>query len=229
MSRRSAAETRDAILDVARDLFEVGGYFSVGLEAVAKKAGVSRQAIYLHFDSKAALVEALHERINRLDVEPVMRHVWEQTDANAALDSFVTASAQAIPKIIAIANALESPRRVDPDIQAAWEVPLRGRYEDCRRLAEWLKRDGVLAPGITVRDTADVLSAMVSIHSYETLVVERGWTPQRWTRWQLKSLRRLLFATGQSPTRQRGHRRHDEAHHGSGPPGIAPLKTRGAP
>ena len=109
MSRRSAAETRDAILDVARDLFEVGGYFSVGLEAVAKKAGVSRQAIYLHFDSKAALVEALHERVNRLDVEPVMRHVWEQTDANAALDSFVTASAQAIPKIIAIANALNHP------------------------------------------------------------------------------------------------------------------------
>jgi hypothetical protein len=116
-----------------------------------------------------------------------MRRVWEQTDANTALDSFVTASAQAIPKIIAITNALESPRRVDPDIQAAWEVPLRSRYSDCRRLAEWLKRDGGLASGITVRDTADVLSAMVSIPSYESLVIQRHWTPQRWTRWQLKS------------------------------------------
>jgi hypothetical protein len=42
VSSRKSGETRAAVLDAARQLFEVGGYHAVGLEAVARKAGVSR-------------------------------------------------------------------------------------------------------------------------------------------------------------------------------------------
>ena len=59
MSSRVAADTRTTILDAARALFEAEPYTSVGMEAVAKRAGVSRQAIYLHFASKADLLTAL--------------------------------------------------------------------------------------------------------------------------------------------------------------------------
>jgi hypothetical protein len=48
MSSTRSQDTRTAIIDAARGLFEARGYFGVGLEEVAKKAGVSRQAIYLH-------------------------------------------------------------------------------------------------------------------------------------------------------------------------------------
>ena len=65
-SRRS--QTRTQILDAARVLFEEHGYHGAGLEAVAKKAGVSRQAIYLHFPSKSELLTALHLHIFDTDV-----------------------------------------------------------------------------------------------------------------------------------------------------------------
>src|SRR3954464_3912996 len=107
-------DTRGAILDAARTSFERQGYFATGLEGVAKRAGVSRQAIYLHFASKADLLKALHERINAQDVAPAFRSVWATDNSRAALDEWVDACAQAIPKILPIANALNGVRRFDP-------------------------------------------------------------------------------------------------------------------
>ena len=195
MSSGRGDGTKEAILDAARSLFEVDGYHSVGLEAVAKKAGVSRQAIYLHFASKADLVRALHHRINTQDVEPAMRKVWTRRTAVAALDAFVSASAEAIPKILGIAGALAPALHPDPDLEATWEAPKEGRYADCLRLGTWLERDGVLARAVSAGDVADALWMMTSMRSYEALVVQRGWSSERWTRWIRKALRRMLLAT----------------------------------
>ena len=67
-------------------MFEELGYYGAGLGAVATRAGVSRQAIYLHFPSKAELLTALHLHIFATDVLPaVARHPI--TDATSALDA----------------------------------------------------------------------------------------------------------------------------------------------
>lgn len=193
MSSSRAEGTRNAILDAARALFEVDGH-SVGLETVARKAGVSRQAIYLHFSSRADLVRALHLRVNEQDVAPAMARVWARRTARAGLDDFVAASAEVIPCIIGIADAL-APSPKDPDLEATGEAPKESRYVDCLRMGDWLERDGVLASGVTSRDAADVLCMMVSIPSYEILVVDRGWSPQRWTRWVRAVLHRALLSS----------------------------------
>lgn len=192
MSSGRAEETRGAILDAARSLFELDGYHSVGMEMVARKAGVSRQAVYLHFSSKAELVRALHQRINVQDVAPAMARVWAKRTARGGLDAFVAASAEVIPRIIGIADALAAPRQ-DPDLDATWEAPKEGRYADCLRMGEWLERDHVLAAGVAARDAADVLWMMASIPSYASLVVQRGWSPQRWSRWVRATLHRALI------------------------------------
>jgi AcrR family transcriptional regulator len=194
MSSRNPATTHAAILDAARELFEANGYYAVGLEAVAQKAGVSRQAIYLHFDSKAALLEALHQRVNEHDVAPAMQRVWRCADASSALDTFVAAAATAIPRFIGIYYALEPAARLEPIAAATWEPPREGRYADCLRLAEWLDRGGMLAPGVTTRAAADVLFALVSVHQYENLVMICGWSPRRWTAWTRRTLRAGLLA-----------------------------------
>ena len=193
MSSSRAEGTRNAILDAARALFEVDGH-SVGLETVARKAGVSRQAIYLHFSSRADLVRALHLRVNEQDVAPAMARVWARRTAKAGLDDFVAASAEVIPRIIGIADAL-APSPKDPDLEATGEAPKESRYADCLRMGDWLERDGVLASGVTSRDAADVLCMMVSIPSYEILVVDRGWSSQRWTRWVRSTLQRALLSS----------------------------------
>lgn len=186
-------------MDAARGLFETEGYSSSGLEAVAKKAGVSRQAIYLHFASRADLLRSLHTRVNEQDVEPAFRRVWESPSAAAALDAWAEASAEAIPKIIGLANALDAPRHTDPEVDSTWKAPAQGHYADCLRLARWLKRDGQLPAAMTTATAADILWSMTSIRAYESLVVQRRWSPQRWVLWIQSVLRQLLTSKAPIP------------------------------
>ena len=84
MSSSRRAQTRIQILEAARAIFEELGYYGAGLEAVAKKAGVSRQAIYLHFPSKAELLTALHLHIFDTDVVPDLLSLTRVHNTGAA-------------------------------------------------------------------------------------------------------------------------------------------------
>ena len=59
---------RDAILDVAEQLIRTKGYERMSIQDVQDELGVSRGAIYHYFSSKAALLEAVVERM----VEAIM-------------------------------------------------------------------------------------------------------------------------------------------------------------
>jgi AcrR family transcriptional regulator len=54
-----ADETRQALLRAARELFTEQGYAQTGTEQLVQQAGVTRGALYHHFDSKQALFEAV--------------------------------------------------------------------------------------------------------------------------------------------------------------------------
>ena len=65
MARRTkeeALETREQLLDAAERVFLERGVGHASLAEVADAAGVTRGAIYHHFDSKAELFEAMVER-----------------------------------------------------------------------------------------------------------------------------------------------------------------------
>lgn len=66
MARKTKAEaevTREQIIDAAEQLFFQHGVSRTTLEKIAAAAGVTRGAIYWHFDNKAALFSAMLERI----------------------------------------------------------------------------------------------------------------------------------------------------------------------
>lgn len=60
--RRSAAETREHVLDVAHELFYWAGIRATGIDRVAAEAGIAPTALYRLFPSKDALVAAYIER-----------------------------------------------------------------------------------------------------------------------------------------------------------------------
>jgi AcrR family transcriptional regulator len=65
--RRTQAErsevTREALIEAARPLFAERGYAGVSTEEIVRAAGVTRGALYHHFDGKKDLFEAVYERI----------------------------------------------------------------------------------------------------------------------------------------------------------------------
>ncbi len=65
--RRTQAErsgvTREALIEAARPLFARRGYAGVSAEQIVRAAGVTRGALYHHFEGKKGLFEAVYERI----------------------------------------------------------------------------------------------------------------------------------------------------------------------
>jgi len=66
-SRTDAAQLGERILDAATALFFSSGYGATTIEAVAKRARVSKRTFYHRFDDKAALLRAVvHRTIERM-------------------------------------------------------------------------------------------------------------------------------------------------------------------
>ncbi|MBF6548743.1 TetR/AcrR family transcriptional regulator [Nocardia brasiliensis] len=58
-------ETRRALLHTSRRLFAAKGYGAVGLSEIVSATGVTKGALYHHFDSKSALFGAVLEQVQQ--------------------------------------------------------------------------------------------------------------------------------------------------------------------
>lgn len=67
-TKAEAAKTREMLLDAAEQVFLDKGVAASSLEEIATLAGVTRGALYWHFKNKAALFDAMHERV-RLPID----------------------------------------------------------------------------------------------------------------------------------------------------------------
>lgn len=62
-TREEALETRQRILDAAEHVFQERGVSHTSLAEIAAAAGVTRGAIYWHFENKVALFDAMIQRV----------------------------------------------------------------------------------------------------------------------------------------------------------------------
>jgi AcrR family transcriptional regulator len=70
-TKEEAAETRISILMAALDLFAEKGYSRTTLGGIAKRIGMTRGAVYWHFENKEALLAALIGHVHDLKEEAV--------------------------------------------------------------------------------------------------------------------------------------------------------------
>src|SRR5260221_14411202 len=113
--RRKGSDTHVAILEAARGLLEERGFYGVGLEEVARAAGVSRQAVYLQFGSKGRLLLDLFKYVGRVEGVPgFVERIKSAPDAVAMLAALVRFHARFTPRIHRLAVVLDTARRTDP-------------------------------------------------------------------------------------------------------------------
>jgi AcrR family transcriptional regulator len=191
MSSGGRPETRTQILEAARTMFEELGYNGAGLGAIAKMAGVSRQAIYLHFPSKAELLTALHLHIFATDVVPALERypITDTMSALDALDATIAVDVEVASNVWRIHEALATARRQHPEVEETLRPREEERYAGLVDLGRRLKRDGALPPKIRVGTFADMLWGLINTGTYRSLVIERDWSLAQYRRWVRDTIR----------------------------------------
>ncbi len=66
-------DTRQRILDVALDLFTEQGFDGTSLRQIAEQLGVTKAALYYHFESKDDILMALHMRLHEFGKDSLQR------------------------------------------------------------------------------------------------------------------------------------------------------------
>jgi AcrR family transcriptional regulator len=106
-----SARTRAALLKAARELFAEKGFAGTGREEIAERAGVTRGALYHHFDSKtdlaAAVVDELQAELVDLVVAAALRGKGVREQLHLGCRAYMDASADpTMARILADAPAV---------------------------------------------------------------------------------------------------------------------------
>jgi len=173
--------TRLRILDAALRLVTRQGGADVTLGEVAREAGVSRQALYLHFADRAALFLAVVRHADdRRGLPGMIRRIQEAPTGEAALREMAATQARMNPGIWPLARALDSVRRQDDAAERSWQERLSHRLDGCRAIVAQLVREGSLRADLSRDVAADLLWTLSSLRTWEDLVLLRGWSAQQY-------------------------------------------------
>lgn len=109
-TKEDAMETRAKLLDAAEALFSGNGVTQTSMMQVAEKAGVTRGAIYHHFENKMDLIESLMGRIS-LPIDEMREQIAESLEFDAleevkARSKEFLARVQNEPQVRSIASIL---------------------------------------------------------------------------------------------------------------------------
>jgi TetR/AcrR family acrAB operon transcriptional repressor len=171
MARRTkedALVTRDLLLDAAERVFQRRGVSRTSLQEIAQEAGLTRGAIYWHFENKADVFDAMLQRVTL----PMVANFNRQPEAeaaepllhlrrNVATAFHQTVHDQQVRRVFEIAS--HKVEYVD-ELQALRERHIAEREEcmgDLHRLLALAVQRDQLAPATPVRVAAIGLHALI--------------------------------------------------------------------
>lgn len=171
------ATTRQRILEAARELLESRPGANVAMGEVAAQAGVSRQALYLHFRDRTTLFLEVSRLADSTARTPArQRRIDEAPTARAAFREAIALQAFLKPRLNGVAIALDVLRRSDPAADAAWKEREHARLHRCEQVVQRLHDEGELAPGWDVPTAARCFWAVTSQRIWDDLVIDQGWS-----------------------------------------------------
>jgi AcrR family transcriptional regulator len=210
--QRQAMATKAQIVTAARALFAAHGYVGTTIAAIADAADIPAPTIYSAFGGKAAILQAIaYGVVDTLDVDRAHDEALAQADPRQGLRLAATIQRRQFEQMYDVIDIYQEAARTDPDIAQAMATIMANRERAFRRHIEAIAAH--LSPGVTVDDGVDIYIALVLPEVYRTLVIERGWTADRYEVWLAETLIRQLLpadraaAPGNRNTRSRGGRK----------------------
>jgi AcrR family transcriptional regulator len=193
--QQRARARRRAVVLAARELFERDGFRATTIADVAKAAEVSAESIYKGFGTKAALAKAVFDQVLAGDDEPVpiaqraeSQDVQAEPDVRRKLALYTAGLAQRQTRSAKVQILIRDGRHTDDTLEEIWQNVLAERLTGMSLLAAHLVSTGQLRQGIDQDEVRDVLWTCISVELYELLVLQRGWTLDRYTAWVTQAM-----------------------------------------
>ncbi len=148
---------------------------------VARAVGISRQALYLHFPSRTALLLALVEHVDaREDLAKEIERVESAPDGPSQVRAWVEMQARRNPRIARLARALDHSRHEDAAAAAAWRDRSQNRLRGATAIVNQLEAEGRIDASWSTDDAATLLWELISFRVWDDLVDGAGMTPARY-------------------------------------------------
>jgi len=183
--RRQAQLTRQAVVDVARQLLLTRGYAGTTIAAIAGEADVSVEMIYKAFGGKPGLVRAIWERalagagpISAYRRSDTMR--LHETDARAVIRQWGTFTTEVAPRVAPILLLIRTAAAIDPDMAALHAEVIQEQLMRMEHNARYLFERGDLRPDLSLAQARDVMLVYSSPEVYDLLVLRQGWPLERY-------------------------------------------------
>ncbi|TGD95778.1 TetR/AcrR family transcriptional regulator [Methylobacterium nonmethylotrophicum] len=174
------SDKRRQIMDGAREVFLAAGFDGASMGAIAKAAGVSKGTLYVYFDSKEALFEALTVEQKRTLAESLLRLDDEDPDVAAVLRRLGTSLLEAM---------------VRPEHIASVRMVI-GAVEKFPRFGRAFYEAGPLVGRARLRAYLDAQIAAGRLRPMDTDLAARHF----FDLCAATTMRRLLFSVGDPPT-----------------------------
>ena len=185
--------TRNRILQATLDLLKQSQDSGVRISDIAKKAGITRQAVYLHFASRAELlIAATYYLDDLLGSEERLKPSRNAKTGVERLDAYIEAWGNYIPDIYSIANALIAMSDTDEAAASAWSERMQDMREGCEAAINALRRDKMLSSLFDPEQATDLLWTILSVHNWEQMTINCGWPQDKYIKMQKSAARRLF-------------------------------------
>lgn len=178
MMSREKNETRQKILHSTLELLEKSsGGKQVRMSDIAKDAGISRQAVYLHFPTRADLLIAVTYRLDEIYDAP--GRLVKPTNAKTGilrLETYIESWFGYLPLIYGVVKAMMDMRDDDEAANEAYNLRMQHIRSACETTILALERENQLQPHLTVEVATDILWTLLSIPVWEQYRFKCGWT-----------------------------------------------------
>jgi len=169
----------------------------VYMRDIAKAAGISRQALYLHFTNRTDLMIATVQYVDEVKgLYDKLTSLEEAKTSTELLERCVDIWCNYIPEIYGMAKALLKTRDTDEATAAAWDGAMGCLRDLCETIIKRMEKEKILDPKWSRREAVDMMMTIISFYNWEQLVMEYGWSQKKYIKW-IKTLLKQTFIKDQ--------------------------------